>query len=221
MIIGKVMAMAVHLTFEIRFRLKSGFHTTGDRAELWADKAIALNWTEGTKPVIPATSIKGWLRENAERVLRGLGQKVCDASQPTTICGECIVCEIFGHPRKKSPLQFEDAILENSLTDTRTSVSLSRYRRTAYEERLFTTEVAWSQNIIVKGNGFFDTKDDAQKATALLWLAAKMGFAIGASRSRGLGWLELESFGAECDGVAIEVEKLSEIVNLWRGENGA
>lgn len=213
--------MAVHLTFEICFRLKSGFHTTGDRAELWTDKAVALDWNEGTKPVIPATSIKGWLRENAERVLRGLGQKVCDASQPSTVCGECIVCEIFGHPRKKSTLRFEDAVLEDSLTDTRTSVSLSRYRKTAYEERLFTTEVVWSQNFVVKGDGFFETPEKAERAAAMLWLAAKAGFALGASRSRGLGWLELENFCAVCDGVAIEVEKLSQIVNSWRGESGA
>lgn len=210
--------MVLHLTFEIRFRLKSGLHTTGDRTELWMSRAIALDWVNNKEPIIPATSIKGWLRENAERVLKGLGLKVCDSSQPTTICGKCIVCDIFGHPRKKSLLRFEDAVLENSLTDTRAGVSLSRYRKTAYEEKVFTTEVAWAQNIIVKGSGFFDSQLQALKATALLWMAAKAGFAIGSSRSRGLGWLELESFCAKCDGKTIEVEKLNEIVNLLGGE---
>ncbi|MEM2582516.1 MAG: RAMP superfamily CRISPR-associated protein [Candidatus Caldarchaeum sp.] len=214
-------AMAVRLNFEIRFRFHSGFHTTGDRAELWMDKAIALDWYEGKNPIIPATSIKGWLRENAERVLRALEHEVCDASQPAMICGKCIVCEIFGHPRKKALLVFEDATLEESLTDNRTNVSLSRHRKTAYEERLFTTEVAWGQNFIVKGSGFFETKRKAKEAVAILWVASKLGFALGASRSRGLGWLELESFNARCDGAAVEIEKLAQIVNDWRGEKGA
>ncbi|MCS7263679.1 MAG: RAMP superfamily CRISPR-associated protein [Armatimonadetes bacterium] len=213
--------MAVRLNFEIRFRFRSGFHTTGDRVELWTDKAVALDWREGENPIIPATSIKGWLRENAERVLRSFGQKVCDGSQPATICGKCLVCELFGHPRKKSPIRFEDAILENSLSDARTNVSLSRYRKTAYEERLFTTEVAWANGFVFKGEGFFSTSQEAEKAATLLWLAARLGFAIGASRSRGLGWLEFEDFCAQCDGASIDVASLSKIASSWRGEEGA
>jgi CRISPR/Cas system CSM-associated protein Csm3 (group 7 of RAMP superfamily) len=213
--------MSVRLSFEICFRFRSGFHTTGDRAELWTDKAVALDWREGKNAVIPATSIKGWLRENAEKVLRGFGREVCDASQPATICGKCLVCEIFGHPRKKSSLIFEDAILESSLIDNRTSVSLSRYRKTAYEERLFTTEVAWGRNFTVKGVGFFETEEKAKEAAAILWSAAKFGFAIGASRSRGLGWLELEDFNAQCNGVTVGTEELEQVLKKWRGENGA
>lgn len=213
--------MSARLNFEICFRFRSGFHTTGDRTELWTDKAVALDWREGKSAIIPATSIKGWLRENAEKVLRGFGQEVCDASQPTTICGKCLVCEIFGHPRKKSPLMFEDAILEGSLIDNRTSVSLSRYRKTSYEERLFTTEVAWGQKFVVKGAGFFETEEKAKEAAAILWVAANFVFAIGAARSRGLGWVELESFTAQCNGVIIKAEELEQVLNKWRGENGA
>lgn len=213
--------MLVRLNFEICFWFRSGFHTTGDRVELWTDKAVALDWREGKNAVIPATSIKGWLGENAERVLRSFGQEVCDASQPTTICGKCLVCEIFGHPRKKSLVMFEDAILEGSLMNNRTSVSLSRYRKTAYEERLFTTEVTWGQKFVVKGFGFFETEEKAKEATAILWVAANFGFAIGAARSRGLGWVELENFNAQHNGVVIGTEDLEQVLNKWRGEISA
>lgn len=172
------------------------------------DKAIALDWHKGENPIIPATSIEGWLRDNAERILQGLRQKACDASQPSAICGECLVCRAFGHPRMKSPLRFEDTPLEGSLADNRTSVSLSRCRKTAYEERLFTTKVAWAQEFVVKGSGFFEMAEKAKDATALLWLASNLGFAIDASRSRGLGWLESESFSAQCNGVPVEIEEL-------------
>ena len=208
--------MAVQLTFEMHFRLHAGFHSTGDRTELWTDKALALDWHEQKKPILPASSLKGWLRESAERALRGLGHRVCDSSQPATLCGQCLVCELFGHPRQRSPLRFEDGVLANALTAPRTHVSLSRYRRTAYEERLFAMEVAWETRLVAKGEGFFPSPDKACQAAALLWLAAQMGVAVGAARSRGLGWLTLEKFVAYCDDAPITKEQLHRCVNAFK-----
>jgi len=203
--------MAVRLEFELQFDLVSGLHTTGDRAELWTDKALVLDWHTGRRPIVPATSIKGWLREGAERVLRAMGKDVCDGSQPSSICGHCVVCEIFGHPRGRARLFFEDGKFESESRDTRTGVSLSRYRKTAYEERLFTTEIVWGQSLTVKGKGFFATPDEAKKAAALLWLAAKAGFALGGGRSRGLGWLELKKFSARFNGQEVTDEEIKSI----------
>ncbi|MDW8225347.1 MAG: RAMP superfamily CRISPR-associated protein, partial [Bacteroidota bacterium] len=93
--------------------------------------------------MIPATTIKGWLREAVERTLRGWGIRACDGSSPKSVCGMCPVCEVWGSPQKRSPLRFWDVKLSNALSDVRTSVSLSRYRRAAYEERLFSIEVGW------------------------------------------------------------------------------
>lgn len=210
--------MAVHLEFTLRFDLVSGLHTTGDRSELWTDKALALDWHDGKTPIVPATSIKGWLRENAERVLRAMEQEICDGSQPSSIYRACLVCQVFGHPRRKSPLLFRDGKFAEPLADTRTNVSLSRHRRTAYEERLFTTEVAWSKTLEVKGEGFFPTVEEAKRAATLLWLSAKAGFALGASRSRGLGWLRLREFEFKCDGEIILEREMMAFANEWRGE---
>lgn len=202
--------MPVRLDLKVIFGLASGLHVTGDRAELWIDKAVVLGWGKDKKPIVPATSIKGWLRENAERVLKALGREVCDSSQPSSICGSCVICRVFGHPRGRARLFFEDARFESSEMDIRTSVSLSRHRKTSYEERLFTTEVVWGGKLVVKGWGFFDTVDKAIEAAAFVWLAAKAGFALGAARSRGLGWLTMEKFTALCDGREIAEEELAE-----------
>ncbi len=191
--------MTSRLAVDFRFCLVSGVHVTGERAELWTDKALVLDWREVRHPVVPATTLKGWLRDGAERALRSLGVQVCDASSASTICGRCSVCEAFGHPGRKSPLRFRDARLSDALRDMKMSASLSRHRKTAYEERLFSTEVAWAPVLEGTIDGIFSSPDKALRAAALLWLGAKMGFAIGAARSRGLGWLGLESFQTKVD----------------------
>jgi CRISPR/Cas system CSM-associated protein Csm3 (group 7 of RAMP superfamily) len=187
--------MSHRLQIELIFTVTSGVHVTGERAKLWTDKALVVDWRDGKKPIVPATTLKGWLRESAERILRGLGQKACDGSRADSVCGPesdlCRVCEVFGNPRARSPLYFSDAILDGSATDVRMNVSLSRHRKTAYEERLFSTEVAWQSPIRARIEGWLDSREKALQAAGLLVLAAKAGYAIGAARSRGLGWIRL------------------------------
>ncbi len=200
--------MSHRLRVEAKFALVSGVHITGEQGKLWADKALVVDWWTGQTPVVPATTLKGWLREGAERVLRGLGEEACDSSQPGTMCETCWVCELFGSPRRRSPLRFSDAELKGSRTDVRMSVALSRRRKTAYEERLFSTEVAWPRELVARIEGWFDSPASAQRAAALLYLAAEAGFALGAARSRGLGWLALSEFAASVDGRALQHEDL-------------
>jgi CRISPR/Cas system CSM-associated protein Csm3 (group 7 of RAMP superfamily) len=88
------------------------------------------------------------------------------------------------------------------------NVSLSRHRKTAYEERLFSTEVAWQRELTAHIEGWFGSRAEAQRAAALLYVAAKAGFAIGAARSRGLGWLKLKAFTASVDGKELSDEDL-------------
>jgi hypothetical protein len=82
-------------------------------------------------------------------------------------------------------LRFSDAELREGMADVRMNVSLSRHRKTAYEERLFSTEVAWQKELTARIEGWFDSTAEARQAAAVLYLAAKAGFAIGAARSRG------------------------------------
>ena len=200
-----------------RFEFISGFHVTGEWAELEVDKALVRDWRaldvpviSSTTPVIPATTLKGWLRDNVEKALRGLDVEVCDGSRPASTCGQCPVCEIFGSPRRRSRLRFFDARPEETKQDVRVNVALSRRRRTAYEERLFSTEVAWPAQMEVRIQGIFPSVELARRAAALLWLGARTGLALGAARSRGLGWLRLQAFSAEVDRSALSDEALAE-----------
>ncbi len=192
------------------FRLHSAVHVTGEQAQLWTDKVLVRDWHGAQHPVVPATTLKGWLREAAERALRGLGVAACDSSSASTICGECPVCQVFGAPRRRSPLRFSDAVLRDAITDVKMHVSLSRYRRTAYEERLFSLETAWQQTFTAQIQGLFPDIIHAEQAAALLWLGARMGYAIGAGRSRGLGWVHVEEFRACVDGQELATEKLTQ-----------
>jgi CRISPR/Cas system CSM-associated protein Csm3 (group 7 of RAMP superfamily) len=189
------------LQIELVFQLNSGVHITGELAKLWTDKALVVDWRDGSKPVVPATTLKGWLRESAERILRGLGQTVCDGSRADSICDQqfCLVCQVFGAPRQRSWLYFSDAVLDDSATEVRMNVSLSRRRKTAYEERLFSTEVAWSRQIRAQIGGWFDSRSRSLQAAAILVLAAQTGYAIGAARSRGLGWVQLHQWSVKVD----------------------
>jgi CRISPR/Cas system CSM-associated protein Csm3 (group 7 of RAMP superfamily) len=200
--------MPHQLRVEIKFALVSGLHITGEQGKLWTDKALVADWHEGRTPIIPATTLKGWLRESAERVLRGLGQQACDGARPGEVCGTCLICMVFGAPRRRSRLRFSDAQLRESITDVRMNVSLSRHRKTAYEERLFSTEVAWQKELTAHIEGWLGSRAEAQRAAALLYLAARAGFALGAARSRGLGWLELWQFTASVDRETLPMETL-------------
>jgi CRISPR/Cas system CSM-associated protein Csm3 (group 7 of RAMP superfamily) len=200
--------MPHRLRVEMKFALISGLHITGEQGKLWTDKALTVDCRDGKTPIVPATTLKGWLREGAERVLRGLGQAVCDGSRPGEGCGTCLICMVFGAPRRRSSLRFSDAQLRDSITDVRLNVSLSRHRKTAYEERLFSTEVAWQKELTARIDGWFGSSVEARQTAAVLYLAAKAGFAIGAARSRGLGWLKLEAFTAIVDGEKLPDEDL-------------
>jgi len=202
--------MAYHLWIELVFQLNSGLHVTGEQAKLWTDKALVVDWSDGKKPIVPATTLKGWLREAAERILLGFGLNVCDSSRADTICGACPVCEVFGSPRLRSPMHFSDAVLENPATDIRMNVSLSRHRKTAYEERLFSTEVAWQSQIRARIEGWLDSREKALQAAGLLVLAAKAGYAIGAARSRGLGWIRLVQWTVKVNEQELAQEALFE-----------
>lgn len=213
--------MSYNLELSLTFRLNSSFHITGERAELWTDKALLLD-PRGNHAVIPATTIKGWLRESIERWLRGLKISVCDSSRAETMCTRCLVCQLFGHPYQRSPLRFSDVVLEDELRDIRMNVSLSRYRRASYEERLFSTELAWHPEFTCRVVGLFPELQLAEQAAALIVIGAHCGFAIGASRSRGLGWVCLAQHECKVNGTTVDNNRLTNITaELIRTKQGA
>ncbi|GBD36209.1 hypothetical protein HRbin36_01330 [bacterium HR36] len=199
--------MVHRLAIALDFQLQSPVHITGESAELYTDKALLLDW-QGEHALIPATSLKGWLRDNIERALRGMKISVCDSSQAELLCGQCIVCQLFGHPHRRALLRFSDIQLTEDIRDIRMNVSLSRYRRASFEERLFSTELAWLPKFSCSIDALMDDAQLARTAAALVYLGARTGFALGAARSRGLGWVTLTGYQASIDGTALNPEDL-------------
>lgn len=200
------------LKVEISFSLHSPAHTTADRTSFGIDKAIYLDhWNE--KPSIPATSLKGVFRHNVERILKSKDKYVCTAPNPEYMCNDkdsaCIACKFFGFPRGKSPLFFEDVIIEEPMKDSRIGVGIERRRKIAKEDHLFSYELGFGKKLSTEIKGFFSQRDDAITACALLYIGAKAGIAIGGGKSRGTGWIRLDEFKAKID----EKEVLMEEIN--------
>lgn len=187
--------MMEHLQIDVDLELETAFHTTGNLRRLGADKALARD-AEG-RWVIPATTLKGFLRENAEVLLRVWGHPVCTGPEPGNMCkGQalCMVCQVFGNPQHPSPVRFSDAIATSPERETaiRSGVAISRHRRAAYPQRLFFVETteAMPTQWHARCEGEFQDPRAAKAAAALVALAARWGKAIGGGKSRGLGWIK-------------------------------
>lgn len=208
------------LTLTMRLVFETPVHTTGSRWTLHVDHPIAR---AGEVPILPATSLKGALRAAASQVLATWGLPVCRGSVPGALCADptrlCLVCRVFGHPRRRSPLKFFDA---ESPRDTRVlvrpGVAISRWRRTSFEQRLFSVEAAealGSEPWLASAEGAFETADAAREAAALVWLAARARRTLGGRGTRGLGWLASWDVDAWLDGQPLAPQALRATCQEW------
>ncbi len=211
-----------HLLINMKLSFQAPIHITGDRRMWGADKAAALSSLGSF--VIPASTLKGNLRFRAETLLRTWGQEVCQSPEPGAMCSDpsmlCLVCRVFGNPRYRSALKFSEALAapKEVTSEIRSGVSISRYRRTSMEQRLFFTETASSEPATewtARASGHFQTKQAALEATALIYLAAKSGPAIGGGKSRGLGWIGSWQVEAILDDQVLSEGDLRQIWQAW------
>ncbi len=210
-----------HLEITLTIELKTAFHSTGSLRRWGADKAQTRD-TMG-RLVMPATTIKGFLREKAELLLRTWGHPVCVGPEPGTMCDSrtpCLVCQVFGNPRLAAPLRFGDAVLISPEEETviRSGVAISRHRRAAYPQRLFFVETtgAGDSRWTVTCEGDFPDAQTAKTAAALVALAARWGMAIGGGKTRGLGWIGQIHAKATLNGTEISEQELQHFWQAWK-----
>ena len=211
-----------HLHIILQLTWRTAFHTTGNRWKWGADKALTQRY-DG-QFILPATSLKGALREQVERLLRG-HVHICLSPDPGQMCPDpdnlCLVCRVFGNPRRPSPLRFQDVLLPQEEMDTqiRAGVAISRRRRAAVPQRLYFVETtaAGSMQAQAVVEGFFPSQQEAEETAALVVLAARMLPALGTGRTRGLGWIE--TIEAECiiDGQPLAHTVLESYWSQWLG----
>lgn len=190
------------ITLNIVLELQSSLHIGGEVRQNTNATLPMLKTPEGL-PYIPATSMKGRLRDEVERLLRAQSLTICDAPRPETMCrplaGQvaCPVCQLFGSPWQEASLYFNDLHLlpehqqmfhgRIPRTTAHVSVRMNRRRRVVEDQALFDTELfqpgypwKFQANLVYTHNSLIDL--------APVLLAAKGIRMIGKARSRGLGW---------------------------------
>jgi len=211
------------LKMHLELYFDTAFHTTGNQRRLGVDKVLARN--AAGEPVLPATSLKGFLREQAEVILRSWDHAVCIGPEPQNLtCSDqspCLVCRVFGNPRLSSHLRFADGRVSMPVEETvvRVGVAISRHRRASIPQRLFFQETmpAAPSQVTAKITGRFASQEEAEEAAALIMLAARWGVAVGGGKTRGLGWIREVRVQATVDGHAIPDERIQAIWRCWQG----
>ncbi|MGQ9626635.1 MAG: RAMP superfamily CRISPR-associated protein [Anaerolineae bacterium] len=199
----------MRVEIEVRARFANPFNVgSGAEAGSFAERPT-LRDKDGW-PFIPASSLKGRLRHECERLAKHLlGERWkeynCHPPRAESMCQEedklCPACRIFGSPWRRGLLHFSDLSLAETEKEKiggkapsptiRYGVSLSRHRRVAEEDRLFTTEVflpGWELELVGRIEGDLEEKE---LALVLAGLRAIAG--LGGGKTGGLGWCRLSA----------------------------
>lgn len=182
-----------------RSDLHIGGHTTIEPAEV--DNPVIKD-TEGY-PIIPGSSLKGVLRTEMERLLRGLGiDGVCT---PDNLCHtkknpnkECPVCLIFGGAEMASSIRIKDATTKYKKTLIRDGVAIDRPTRKARKSGKYDVEAVPKGTVFTGTLSVENSRLGKCKHAKLGALLSLINFfnscsgSIGHAVSRGFGEIELE-----------------------------
>ncbi|RJS71535.1 MAG: hypothetical protein CW694_04965 [Candidatus Syntrophoarchaeum sp. WYZ-LMO15] len=93
-------------------------------------------------PFVPGSSLKGVLRSEMERLLKGLGKRAC-SPDPDKLCKageECTVCLLFGGREVAGSIKVRDAYTDSRRTLIRDGVRIDRKTRKAAGGAYYTME---------------------------------------------------------------------------------
>jgi CRISPR/Cas system CSM-associated protein Csm3 (group 7 of RAMP superfamily) len=234
------------VVIDVRVVFKTTFNVgSGALADSLADKPTVKDGA--AMPILPGSSLKGRARHECERIVRSLTGNdsiVCHGPSAESMCPldpirlrlddrvkACPVCQVFGSPWLPAAAQFpdlrwehQDEFGEERPPDTmiRHGVSISRTRRVAEEQRLFTVETfaptretAFIGRI---GGDFTDNDRERYGQVGLLVAGLRSITSLGGGRSRGTGWCRVEAKPAEIlegEELAITDGTLKEGLTQW------
>ena len=141
---------------------KSDLHIGGHGSSGPADVDLPVLRNSEDYPIIPGSSIKGVLRTELERLLRGIGIDVCTVPDVCYSSGwlkkqteeknepfdPCLVCQIFGSGGNSSPVRIRDATADKKVTVIRDGVAIDRKTRKARQGSKYDLEA------VPKGTSF-------------------------------------------------------------------
>jgi CRISPR-associated protein Csm3 len=129
------------LIIDYEVRVKSDLHIGGHESTAPGEIDNPVIKDGNDFPMIPGSSLKGVLRTEMERLLRGANKKACT---PNNLCepkDECTVCLLFGGQEYAGSIRIRDAITDSPKTVVRDGVMIDRGKRKAAEGRYYTSEV--------------------------------------------------------------------------------
>jgi CRISPR/Cas system CSM-associated protein Csm3 (group 7 of RAMP superfamily) len=192
----------VNLTFKTPINIGSGApHGT------FADRAMIKD-RDGW-PYVPASAFKGRLRHAVERVAHAQGLSDCDTHQRTCRSeGACPVCNVFGAPWVPGKLKFTRLALQGPAdvmagleelqrkdrpprTQVRYGVALSRHRRVAEDQKLYTTELFEPGRSLTFGGTL--RGPISRLEAALVVAGLRLLPAVGRGKTGGLGWVDVQA----------------------------
>ncbi len=122
----------IQYTIKTKSDLHIGGHGTTAPAEV--DSPVLKN--DGDFPIIPGSSLKGVLRTEMERLLKGLKIDACTVpdvcmSPRRKVESECPVCMLFGGAELAGSIRIKDATANSKKTVIRDGVAIERKTRKA------------------------------------------------------------------------------------------
>ena len=158
-------------------------------------------------PIVPGSSLKGVLRTEFERLLRGLS---CDVCTIPDVCGgkkrkkekgndePCLVCQLFGGMTLAGSIRIRDATAGSRRTYIRDGVAIDRKTRKAKTGAKYDMEVVPGGTIL---NGQIIIENLTMEGTSLARLGAFLSLVefynacsgrLGHATSRGFGKVRIE-----------------------------
>ncbi len=207
-------------------KLMSPLHIGAGRGRKeYGEPDLPILKTPEGEPYIPGSSLKGVLRSEAERILRGHGIRICIYEKhereivPDYDCtpdNPCPSCEIFGSRNMASRILISDALLEDEskekgkITAERPGVALYRDTRTIAPGRgPFYIEYVPS-GVKFRFEIVFENPEDWM--LGLIFTALEAIRYVGGQVSRGMGRVEIKVEKAEVWTAKSIIEQQPEMV---------
>ncbi len=179
-------------TYSIKLIPKTAFHIN---AGTGSDQRRIFVKSNG-EAYIPATLLKGMMRNQAEVIIKTLDSSyTCKGKENADCDCDCIICKMFGKAGfRPSRIVVDNLYLppnDKTKREIRTNIAVSRYSKCVREGALVSQETV-SRDLCFEGNMTVYYTKDMLKYEKLIKESLKMIDSLGSSKSRGLGWVEIE-----------------------------
>lgn len=193
----------VHYEVLTHSDLHIGGHTTIEPADV--DNPVIKN-IQGY-PIIPGSSLKGVLRTEMERLLKGINNpkiEVCNIFEINGGCNICPVCKLFGGKDLASSIKMKDLTANSKRTMIRDGVAIERKNRKSKDGGKYDSEVVPKGTIFTGLCTIENTKLGNYNHAKLGAFLSLLDFfnecsgSIGQASSRGFGEVKMHIININC-----------------------